>query len=264
MESAMPEIRIDDNHKLLLDKNEFEIANKYIWHIFKQRNSLFIYTLIDDKECSFKEIVLKTDKDKIVYHKNNNPFDFRCTKIKIINRQEYFHFVRRNYKKSSKYGRVYFDSDNKRWGVRVVKGKGYFGGRYESEFDAAIVADFLSIQLYGAIAQRNFPDISIEELYNKYHELEIKYGFTPKEKQAKTVQGVSYRAGNKSSKYVGVYRNKRKNRWEAEIRYLKRRYWLGLHDAEEDAARAYDKKAIELYGIGARLNFPDPLARESM
>ena len=32
---------------------------------------------------------------------------------------------------------------------------------------------------------------------------------------------------------------------------------LGYHDKEEDAARAYDAKARELYGDAARLNYPD-------
>jgi hypothetical protein len=77
------------------------------------------------------------------------------------------------------------------------------------------------------------------------------------EKLSKSNQGVPFKkCGRKSSSYVGVYWSKRQNKWVAEIRHMRKRYWLGLHDTEADAARAYDQKALELYGINAKLNFP--------
>ena len=42
----------------------------------------------------------------------------------------------------------------------------------------------------------------------------------------------------------------------AEIAYKKKRYYLGTFKTIEDAARARDAKAIELYGEYARLSFP--------
>ncbi len=35
-----------------------------------------------------------------------------------------------------------------------------------------------------------------------------------------------------------------------------RQYYLGCHADQEEAARAYDKKARELWGNGCWLNFP--------
>ena len=65
-----------------------------------------------------------------------------------------------------------------------------------------------------------------------------------------------------SSKYKGVMyaANSRKNPWRAYIHTtvneVKINYHLGVFRSQEDAAKAYDKKAKELFGEFANLNFP--------
>jgi hypothetical protein len=53
--------------------------------------------------------------------------------------------------------------------------------------------------------------------------------------------------------FIGVHAYRRK--WRARISVANRRVHLGLFETPEDAARAYDRKAIELHGEFARLNF---------
>jgi len=62
-----------------------------------------------------------------------------------------------------------------------------------------------------------------------------------------------------SSRFVGVYRHK--NKWEAGIRCRGKRYYLGLFDDEVEAAKARDRKAYELHGAHAYLNFPEDYRR---
>jgi hypothetical protein len=56
--------------------------------------------------------------------------------------------------------------------------------------------------------------------------------------------------------YKGVSCSKARHKWYAKCYYQGERIWLGYFDSEIEAARAYDRKAVELLGEFARLNFP--------
>lgn len=61
------------------------------------------------------------------------------------------------------------------------------------------------------------------------------------------------------SKFKGVWASNNINlrkRWRAEIRYENKRYHLGCFENQVEAAKAYDKKALKLFGDFAYLNFP--------
>lgn len=70
-----------------------------------------------------------------------------------------------------------------------------------------------------------------------------------------SLQGHNRVTGYGSSKYLGVSFNKASCLWDARISINGQQYTLGLFDSEVDAAKARDKKAEELYGDTARLNF---------
>ena len=60
-----------------------------------------------------------------------------------------------------------------------------------------------------------------------------------------------------SSRYKGVYYDKSRKKWFAAICFEGRLRRLGWFDDEVEAARAYDRGAVELFGAFARLNFPE-------
>lgn len=57
-----------------------------------------------------------------------------------------------------------------------------------------------------------------------------------------------------SSKFKGVWWHKNTMKWVSVIKANKIKYYLGYFENEEDAARAYNKKAKEVHGEYAYLN----------
>jgi hypothetical protein len=59
---------------------------------------------------------------------------------------------------------------------------------------------------------------------------------------------------NTKSRFKGVFPHG--NKWLARVRYKGRRFYLGLFDNEMEAAKARDRKAVELFGEYAWRNLP--------
>jgi len=77
------------------------------------------------------------------------------------------------------------------------------------------------------------------------------------------LEELAWRRG-RSSKYRGVCWLKQRKAWRARIEVHGKREHLGYFDSEERAAEAYDKRALRLNGLSARLNFPKAESMEAM
>jgi hypothetical protein len=241
-------------HNLTFDYLTYETACKYIWHCKTKNGIHWFYTLVDSKELSLNSILFGTTRNQIVVHKNGDTLDFNLSNIEILTRQEYAHkYIASTMKKKSKYNNVTWDSTANKWKVRFIKAGQVAYERYlDNEGDAATVADYKSLELYSSKSSINLPDMSYKELTEAYNKIVDKYGDTRVEIKSKSLQGVGRVKG--TSKYVGVYLDKRRNKWCASVKFKGEKHWCGSYVDEVDAARAYNKKALELYGEGVKLN----------
>lgn len=73
-------------------------------------------------------------------------------------------------------------------------------------------------------------------------------------RRAQNARNQMKRAG--TSRFKGVSRNARSGRWYAAICANGVSRFIGSFSSEEEAARAYDKAAVETHREFARLNFP--------
>lgn len=82
---------------------------------------------------------------------------------------------------------------------------------------------------------------------------------------ATTSQNAQNKRGRKSgtSRYKGVYWDKQRNRWRAVVILNGKHHHGGDHRIEEDAARAYDRLALKLFGEYARFNLGHPQEAQS-
>lgn len=73
---------------------------------------------------------------------------------------------------------------------------------------------------------------------------------------ANYTQNAQNKSGRARSGFKGVYFFKRPKKWMAQITSGQNRLFLGYFHTAEEAAHAYDRKARELFGPYARVNFP--------
>lgn len=243
------------NGILKISACDYEKADKHKWIYYSWNNVQRVYTYLNKSMCTFQKIVFGVKNKQLVLHKNGDFLDFTRDNIVICNRSEMIYLLNHiNESDETGYYGVYFYKCIKKWRVSIMKkGTKKHGGNYETEYDAAIAADFLAIKKYGELAKRNFTELTLDELEKKYEELQRKYGYTYSEKLSKGIQGTK-RNQTKSSKYVGVTWNKINKKWMSQISYKKNQYYLGYFDSEEEAAKAYNQKALELYGQYAKIN----------
>ncbi len=71
-----------------------------------------------------------------------------------------------------------------------------------------------------------------------------------------TNQANRHRLATNTSGFRGVTFNKKCSKWQAQIKHQGRNIYLGVFASAEDAARAYDRRAVAEFGPFARVNFP--------
>jgi hypothetical protein len=65
---------------------------------------------------------------------------------------------------------------------------------------------------------------------------------------------ITGRHTNKTSKYKGVHWNSSRGEWRVSIAVKHKKEYIGSFTSEEDAAKAYNKRCIELRGDNAIIN----------
>ena len=73
--------------------------------------------------------------------------------------------------------------------------------------------------------------------------------------RAQNIMNQHKRKGTRS-RFKGVYSHTTSPKWRAILTLNGKQIYLGYHDTEEEAARAYDIAAREHFGEFARTNFP--------
>lgn len=168
-------------------------------------------------------------------HKNRIKTDNRLENLRLASRSQNEGNTKKAENQTSRFKGVSFAKREQRWYARLhttekVLSLGYFN----SERDAGIVYNEAAKKYFGEFACLNDIDYTEEEYI----------------KILKTPQNI--RKSNLSSKYIGVSYHSY-GMWQVSFKGK----YLGLFRTEQKAALAYNKKAIEVLGNQAKLNFID-------
>jgi AP2 domain len=264
-----------DGLALLVDDEDYELMSRYRWYAKKDKSGqIYAMTHLSPQNVLVPYAV--TD------HANGNPLDNTRTNLRdVTHRQNSWN---RGLRSDSKTG--YKGVSSRRGGrgyvARIlVDGKRKMLGWFRDPIEAAKAYDAAAREHFGEFARINFPEgappappaqpcarpgcgkefqsVGADAIYcsRGCADLMVMPEVLPlfADTWSRPPQSGT-RTGFKGVNWSGA----KTHRWQARIMRNGKRVFLGNFDTPEEAARAYDAAARELFGEHARLNFPEEAA----
>lgn len=243
----MKEIFIKE-HIVLVDDEDYPELIKHKWRLDgRSAKRGFIYfrtTLhsIDNNEIDMPmhRFIMKCHVNDgiVVDHINHNTLDNRKENLRKATKGENSRNGKRSKTNITGYkGVVQFAPGKYKACIQHIKSMHI--GQSDDPIECAKMYDMIAIKLFGEFACTNFP----KETY-KNDDIDVFYDKFKMDMYS-----------NNTSGYRGVTHTKEKKPWLSGIRYNNQRINLGYFADPVSAAKAYDKKAIELLGDKAKTNF---------
>ena len=177
--------------------------------------------------------VLSPEKGHEIDHINGNKIDNRKSNLRQVTRSQNNQNSKPRTNGSSKYKGVSFHKASQLWIAEITRdGNKRRLGYFETERQAAIAYNNAAADLFGEYARLNeIPDSAADDCVP----VKLKK--------------------RRKSRFIGVYWDKGKSLWAAEVSHEKVRHFVGRFSSEELAAQERDRVAIKVQGEKAKLNF---------
>lgn len=236
-----------------IDEEDYDMVKEYTWRICsKEAKEGLLYfhsnTKRDPITHKFKDVRLHrlimgctTGDGMVVDHINHDTLNNMKCNLRITTQAGNTQNSRISIRNTSGYKGVFYYKRDNLYVVSVkVSGKSYNVGRKRDLVEAARLYDMAAIGMFGEYACINFDRAD-------YNKADI-------DKVLREMSDGIY--SSNTSGYIGVSLRKNSSMWEATLQHKHKAYYLGSYKDPKEAAMVRDKKALELLGDKAILNFP--------
>ncbi len=220
----------------LVDDEDYEWLSQIKWQAHKDYNTkdtYYAYRKHPEKNSTqaMHRIILGiSDPTVLIDHRNGNTLDNQKHNLRICSHRENMRNQKRNTLNTSGFKGVGYRKDSGLWRARIgFNGKRINLGSFKTAEEAAQAYNKKAIELHEEFRRPNeVPDGNPKIAFNLQK--------------------------NNSTGYWGVSYISSKKHWRASIQSDKHSIIIGIFKTPEEAARAYNQKAIDLFGDLAKLN----------
>lgn len=224
--------------EILIDEIDVDLIRDYNWCLI--RDNYLQGTNKKYRKKSLHRVIaerMTLDVNRPIYHKNNNRLDFR--RSNLIDFSPLQESIRKNIQIDE------CDMDLIRDYNWYLNSCGYLCARIDGKDQT----------LHNMIAERMGFDLSkLTDHIDRDKENNHRSNLREATHSQNRVN--SKKRSDNTSGYRGVFLDKRTGRWPTQIQFKGKQIYLGVFNDKKDAARVYDKAALEYYGEFAQLNFP--------
>lgn len=237
-------ILLQNGLSVIIDDEDYERVNKFNWSFSTGTNKTTFNVKTAYQTTThiyLSEFLLGKQKGKKISHLNGDKLDYRKNNLFFCTQDQITYKSKSRIGSTSKYKGVSWDKRIKKWVASIHKnGKKHHLGCFYSENEAAEIYNDAAKVLFGELAYQNV--IGEDNTTQFFEEQKNNRNFN--RKQSKTTTSI----------YKGVSFDKRSGKWACSTTIDGKFFWLGRHNQEKEAAKAYDQKAKEVYGDAAILN----------
>lgn len=142
--------------RAIVDDEDFEKVNRYTWHA---QPDGYVVTKLNrnQKLIPLHRFILDAAKFQQIDHINRIKHDCRKANLRFCTQsQNNINTPKKNGTFLSKYKGVSFHKHNNKWQAQIKKnGKGFYGGLFNTEREAALKANELYLEHFGEFALLN-------------------------------------------------------------------------------------------------------------
>ena len=234
------EVPLQNGMIAIIDDEDYERVNQYRWAARTDENNsvLKIYNSSEIRTTiSLNRFILNLENEQKVIHKDGDELNFTKTNLIVVDQAIVSRKRRGNKNSSSKYKGVSLHSQTGKWKAQInANGSVKHLGLFESESKAALTYNEAAIKYFGEYAYQNV---------------------IGEDNSAKTfdVINVSQKRKNNKFGYKGIFG--RNGKFEARVWNGEKFIYAGISKDIKEAAKMHDRKAYEIHGDKAVLNFPE-------